>query len=112
MPQKKETRKMPLPGRAPSLKQAIDNDEVGKELTRIQEELNSVRQSEQQRRSLAKQYQSCITDLGLKEEITDEPRFLELRQWAESEQAEQSKIITAAANEKAVAEQEFAKLRK
>ena len=106
------TRRAELEQQRFSLKQAIDNDEVGKELTRIQEELNSVRQSEQQRRSLAKQYQSCITDLGLKEEITDEPRFLELRQWAESEQAEQSKIITAAANEKAVAEQEFAKLRK
>jgi len=36
----------------------------------------------------------------LKEEITDEPRFLELRQWADSEQAEQSKIIHAAANER------------
>jgi len=29
MPQKKETRKMPLPGRAPSRKQRIDSEAAG-----------------------------------------------------------------------------------
>ncbi len=106
------TRRAELEQQRFSLKQAIDNDEVGKELTRIQEELNSVRESERQRRSLASQYQSCIADLGLKEEITEEARFVELRQWAEREQEQQSEIITVAANEKATAIQEFAKFRK
>ena len=94
------------------LKQAIDNDEVGKELTRVKAELNTVRETERQRRALASQYQTCLAELGVKEEVRDEPRFNELRQWAEAEQAQQNEVITAAANAKATAEQEFLRLRK
>jgi uncharacterized protein YPO0396 len=95
-----------------SLKQAIDNDEVGKELRRVQAELNAIRETEQRQRVLASQYQTCLAELGLKEEIRDEPRFEELKRWAEAEQTQQSEVITAAANAKAAAEQEFTKLRK
>ena len=95
-----------------SLKQAIDNDEVGKELRRVQAELKAIRETEQRRRVLASQYQTCLAELGLKEEIRDELRFEELKRWAEAEQTQQSEVITAAANAKAAAEQEFTKLRK
>ena len=88
-----------------SLKQAITNDEVGKELERVQGELNTAVKMEQERKSLAGQYQKCLAELGLKEEINTEPQFNELQKWAETEQKKQSDIITVAANEKAAAEQ-------
>lgn len=93
-----------------SLKQAIANDAVGKELERVQGELNTVTKAEQERRSLAGLYQKCLTDLGLKEEVNAEPQFHELQKWAEGEQKKQSDIITVSANEKAAAEQEFKRL--
>jgi uncharacterized protein YPO0396 len=93
-----------------SLKQAITNDEVGKELERVQGELNIAAKMEQERKTLAGQYQKCLAELGLKEEITTEPQFNELQKWAESEQKKQSDIITASANEKATAEQEFKRI--
>jgi uncharacterized protein YPO0396 len=93
-----------------SLKQAITNDEVGKELERVQGELNIAAKMEQERKTLAGQYQKCLAELGLKEEITTEPQFSELQKWAESEQKKQSDIITASANEKATAEQEFKRI--
>jgi uncharacterized protein YPO0396 len=94
-----------------SLKQAIANDEVGKELIRVQDEIEAATAAEQQRRTLANQYSECLTKLGVKEEVRAEPRFTELQQWAETEQKEQSNIIITAANEKATAEQEFERLR-
>jgi uncharacterized protein YPO0396 len=94
-----------------SLKQAITNDEVGKELERVQGELTAAAKMELERKLLAGQYQKCLGELGLKEEISAEPEFHELQKWAESEQRKQSDIITASANEKATAEQEFGRLR-
>ena len=94
-----------------SLKQSIAADEVGKELTRVQDELDTTTSTEKQRRALASQYQECLVKLGIKDEVTAEVRFSLLQQWAETEQKEQSGIITDAANEKAAAEQEFGRLR-
>jgi len=93
-----------------SLKQAITNDEVGKELERVQGDLNTAAKMEQERKTLAGQYQKCLAELGLKQEITTEPQFYELQKWGESEQKKQSDIITASANEKATAEQEFKRI--
>src|SRR5665213_2590874 len=93
-----------------SLKQAITNDEVGKELERVQVELNTAAKMEQERKALASQYQKCVAELGLKEEITTEPQFYELQKWSETEQKKQSDIITVSANEKATAEQEFKRI--
>jgi uncharacterized protein YPO0396 len=92
------------------LKQTIANDEVGKQLTRVQEELDAAIETERQRRLLAGQYQKCLGGLGVKDEVTTEPQFSELQRWAESEQAKQSEIITSAADAKAAAEQEFKRL--
>jgi len=94
-----------------SIKQAIDNDEVGKQLTRIREELDVATETERQRRTLAKQYQAYLAELHVKEEIASELQFSKLRTWAEEEQKKQTEIITSAANEKAEAEQEFKRLR-
>jgi len=94
-----------------SLKQAITNDEVGKELERVQGELDAATKMEQERKSLAGQYQKCLVELGLKEEISTEPQFNELQKWAEAEQITQNQIITTSANTKATAEQEFGRLR-
>jgi uncharacterized protein YPO0396 len=93
-----------------SLKQAIDNDEVGKQLTRVQEELDITIEMERQRRALAAQYQKCLNELGVKEDVSAEPQFIELHRWSEAEQTRQNEIITTAANEKASAEQEFKRL--
>jgi len=93
-----------------SLKQSIANDEVGKELERVKSELAAVAKTEQERKTLAGQYQKCLAELGIKEEISTEPQFHELQKWAEAEQKKQSEIITESANEKAAAEQEFKRL--
>ena len=93
-----------------NLKQSIANDKVGQQLTRVQEELDDTIEAERQRRVLAGQYQKFLGELGIKDEVTTEPQFVELQQWAENEQAKQSGIITSAANEKAAAEQEFKRL--
>src|SRR5579872_2016636 len=58
-----------------SLKQAITNDEVGKELERVQGELTAAAKMELERKLLAGQYQKCLGELGLKEEISAEPEF-------------------------------------
>lgn len=89
------------------LKQAIDNDEVGQQLTRVQQQLEETIRNENQRRALCGQYQKCLAELGLKEEVTAESRFAEVQAWAEQEQRDQTGKITTAANEKAAAEQEF-----
>ena len=94
-----------------SLKQAIDNDAVGKELMRVQTELDLMIESEKQRRALAGQYQNCLAALRLMDEVTTQHRFHELTQWAESEQKSQGGVILIAANDKATAEQEFGRLR-
>ncbi|HWE94075.1 MAG TPA: SbcC/MukB-like Walker B domain-containing protein [Tepidisphaeraceae bacterium] len=89
------------------LKQTITNDEVGKQLTRVQEELDAIIETEKERRALAVQYHECLSAIGMKEEVNTEPRFSELQRWAENEQAKQSDIISNAADEKATAEQQF-----
>jgi uncharacterized protein YPO0396 len=93
-----------------SIKQAIDNDAVGKQLTRVQEELDATIETERQRRALAGQYHKCLDDLGVTEEVTTESQFVEFHSWAEDVQKEQSDAITNAANERATAEQEFKRL--
>lgn len=92
------------------LNQAIDNDEVGKKLTSVQKQLDEAIETERQRRVLAGQYQKCLGELGVEEEILVEPQFTEMQRWAETEQTKQSGIITSAANEKAAAEVEFKRL--
>lgn len=89
------------------LSQAIDNDKVGQQLRRVQQELDATIETERQRRALAGQYQKCLGELGVKEEVTAETQFSELQRWAETEQVKQSGIITTAADEKAAAEVEF-----
>lgn len=89
------------------LNQAIDNDEVGQQLTRVQQQLEETTRTENQRRALSGQYHKCLAELSLKEEVTAESRFAELQTWAEQEQQDQTGKITTAANEKAAAEQEF-----
>lgn len=42
------------------LNQAIDNDEVGKQLTRVQEQLDETIDTEKQRRALGGQYHKCL----------------------------------------------------
>lgn len=92
------------------LNQAIDNDEVGKQLTRVQEQLDETIETEKQRRALGGQYHKCLGELGIKEEVSTDGRFTELQLWAEAEQREQTGKITSSANEKAAAEQEFKRL--
>jgi uncharacterized protein YPO0396 len=92
------------------LNQAIDNDAVGKQLTRVQEQLDETVAIEKQRRTLGGQYHKCLAELGIKEEVGTDARFIELQLWAEAEQKEQTEKITTAANEKAAAEQEFKRL--
>lgn len=89
------------------LNQAIDNDEVGQQLTRVQHQLEEAIRTENQRRALSGQYHKCLVELSINEEITAELRFTELQAWAELEQQEQAGKIAVAANEKATAEQEF-----
>jgi len=92
------------------LSQAIDNDKVGQQLRRVQQELDATVLLEKQRRERAGEHQKHLGALGVKEEVTSEPQFNELLRWVESEQARQGEIITHAANEKAAAEQEFKRL--
>lgn len=94
-----------------NLRQAIANDEVGQELARVKEELTAVMKTGQQRQVLAGQYHKCLAELGVKEEVTTESKFGELKRWAEEEQKEQSGIITEASDVKATATQEFGRLR-
>jgi uncharacterized protein YPO0396 len=99
-----------LKGQEFSLKQTIDNDEVGKQLTHVQKELDTTAETERQRRALAGQYEKCLAELSVKEEVTAEPQFSELQRWAESEQKKQGEIINHAANEIATSEGEFKRL--
>jgi len=94
-----------------TLAQVIENDEVGKQLTHVQEELDVTIKTEQQRLFLAGQYQQYVRELGLNEEVVAEARFVELQLWAEDEQKKQTEVIANAANENAAAEQEFKHLR-
>lgn len=101
-----------LNGQAFTLTQAIENDEVGKQITRVQEELDTTINIAGQRRLLAAQFQKVLLELGMDEEVASEARFLDLQLWADDEQKTQTDNITSAANEKAFAEQEFRRLRK
>lgn len=100
-----------LAGQEFSLKQAIESDEVGKELTRVQEQLDATAKAEQQRKALSVPYHVCLAELGVKGEVTTAERFKELFQWAGQEQETQGAVITETANEQATANQEFSRLR-
>lgn len=94
-----------------SLKQTIDNDEVGKQLSRVQDELDTATETEWHRHVLSGQYQKCLSELGVEDDVATESRFTELHLWAETEQTKQTGIINNAADEKAAADQALQRLR-
>ena len=94
-----------------SIQQAIDNDEVGKQLAKVQDELDSANSQENNRRALSSQYHNALKELGVVEEVTEEQRFLERQTWAGSEQEAQTEIINTSAEEMAAAGEQLKQLK-
>ena len=94
-----------------SIQQAIDNDEVGKQMAKVQEELDLANSQENNRRALSSQYHNALKELGVVEEVTDEQRFLERQRWAESEREAQTEIINTSAVEVATASEQLRQLK-
>lgn len=94
-----------------SIQQAIDNDEVGKQLASVQDELDSSNAQENSRRALSSRYHNALKELGVVEEVTEEQRFLERRAWAESEREVQTEIINTSAVEVATAGEQLKQLK-
>jgi uncharacterized protein YPO0396 len=94
-----------------SIQQAIDNDEVGKQLAKVQEELDAANSQENTRRALSTQYHNALKELGIIDEVTEEQRFLERQTWAESEREAQTEIINTSAVEVATAGEQLNQLK-
>ena len=94
-----------------SIQQAIDNDEVGKQLAKVQEELETANSQENNRRALSSQYHASLKELGIVEEVADEPRFAERHGWAEVERETQTEIINTSATEMAEAGEQLRQLK-
>ncbi|MEK7782001.1 MAG: ATP-binding protein [Verrucomicrobiota bacterium] len=94
-----------------SIQQAIDNDEVGKQLAKVQEELETANSQENTRRALSSQYHASLKELGLVKEVADEARFVELYAWAQTEGEAQTEIINTSATEMAVAGEQLRQLK-
>lgn len=94
-----------------SIQQAIDNDEVGKQLAKVQEELETANSQENNRRALSSQYHASLKELGIVEEVSDEPRFVERHTWAETEREAQTEIINTSATEMAQAGEQLRQLK-
>lgn len=80
-----------------SIQQALENDEVGQQLRKVEDDLTLAAQEEGRRRELARQYHSAISELGIVEEVVNEQVFLQHRAWAEREHEAQTEQINAAA---------------
>ncbi len=93
-----------------SFQQALDNDEVGQQMRKVEEELAQTSKEEGRRRELAQQYHAALTPLGFDEEVLQERRFLEHQAWAEREHGAQTEQINAAAAAMARASQAGAEL--
>lgn len=94
-----------------SIQQAIDNDEVGKQLAKVQEELETANSQENTRHALSSQYHALLKELGLVKEVADEARFVELYAWAQTEGEAQTEIINTSATEMAVAGEQLRQLK-
>jgi uncharacterized protein YPO0396 len=94
-----------------SIQQAIDNDEVGKQLAKVQEELEEANSQENNRRALSTRYHNALKELGIVDEVTEEQRFLERQAWAESEREAQTEIINTSAVEVATAGEQLKQLK-
>lgn len=94
-----------------SIQQAIDNDEVGKQLAKVQEELETANFQENNRRALSSQYHTSLKELGIAEEVADEGRFVERHAWAETERETQTEIINTSATEMAQAGEQLRQLK-
>lgn len=92
------------------LRQAIDNDEVGKQLARVQELLQATIQIEANCRAVAAEYQKCLEQLGREGDVTSDVEFTDIRRWAEEEKERQDGVITSSANAKAMAELEVKRI--
>lgn len=94
-----------------SIQQAIDNDEVGKQLAKVQEELETANSQENTRRALSSQYHASLKELGIAKEIADEAHFVELHGWAQTEGEAQTEIINTSATEMAGAGEQLRQLK-
>jgi len=94
-----------------SIQQAIDNDEVGKQLAKVQEELEAANSQENTRRALSSQYHASLKELGVVKEVADEAHFTELHTWAQTEGEAQTEIINTSATEMAVAGEQLRQLK-
>jgi uncharacterized protein YPO0396 len=88
-----------------SIQQALDNDEVGQQLRKVEEELSQTIKEETRRRELGQEYHSSLHELGLVEEVLQERTFLEQQTWAEREHSLQTAQINVAASAMALASQ-------
>ena len=94
-----------------SIQQAIDNDEVGKQLAKTQEELEVANALENTRRAIGSQYHAALAELGITDEITEESRFIEQQTWAESEREAQTGILDSSATLRAIASEQLRQLK-
>lgn len=82
-----------------SIQQAIDNDEVGKEIAKVQDEIQNANSQENTRRALSSEYHSTLKELGVAEEVLEEQQFVERYSWAAAERETQTDLVNSTATE-------------
>jgi len=95
-----------------SLQRAIENDEVGKQLASVEEDLRLVVLEEAQRLKISDLYHTCLRALNILDEVTERHRFEELHQWGDQEQHKQTVAISEFADTMAVAGQQLRELKR
>jgi len=95
-----------------SLQRAIESDEVGKQLARVEEELRLVVFEEAQRRTISNQYHTSLKALDILDEVTESHRFEQLHQWGDQEQQKQTVAISEFAETMAVAGHQLKELKR
>jgi uncharacterized protein YPO0396 len=91
------------------LQQAIDEDEIGRQLSVIEKELEELKDTERNRREQSRQYHATLRNLGVHEEIVRAADFEARRKWAEQERQAQGKAESDAREDVARLGQQFAK---
>jgi uncharacterized protein YPO0396 len=84
-----------------SIQQALDADEIGQQLRRIEEELRAAVKEEIGRHGNSDQYHESLRGLGVDEEVVSERQFLEYRADLERRHEASTQQISATANEMA-----------
>src|SRR6185437_1809399 len=82
-----------------SIQQAIDNDEVGKEIAKVQDEIQNTNSQENNRRALSSAYHATLKELGVAEEMLEEQQFVARYSWAEAEREAQTELVNSTATE-------------